>query len=255
MALTVKLDILEGSRAEERNGVIWEVTRVACVTGLTGNSSTILDVLNSPGLPPPFEAHPNYPTLILFERKPRAVSDTVAFVDLIYKHPTFIWPTPMQGARSGGVGLSQITDVADRHGNAAWVEYNDDRKGAEFTALLPQATAAFDLVQSTPGGYEYPGLLARDYVGKLNSEPWNGGAIGEWLCTAINYMELGGAPTQWAMHYEFQAKPGGWQPLVQYFLDDGSVPEPDEPGGPPPPGSRRTVDWYAEADFNALGLF
>lgn len=140
MAITAKLDKVYDLSAQEVDGVLISLRRVARVSGLTKTDFTVLfqaldNVGLSVGSQPDDNNYPNANNLILAERNPRLVNDdkTKVDVELIYKHFN---DAPFTGDLNGDPSkreisfktkttLKQVTvnkypnDMQDEKGNAS----------------------------------------------------------------------------------------------------------------------------------------
>lgn len=245
-------DLLDGASITEDNGVISEIVRVGRVTGLSASSDGILyAALADSDVPQHGEEHPTVTGIYALGRRADPIDQTSARVTITYKRLQGGSITPSQDGvpvLTGGTGLQQTETAVDRSGDEIYVTVNGTNVGKNVSVMMPHSTLRFERVEFT----NQPGGIARDYVGFVNESTWQSGVAGTWMCVSITFdlIDNTTSPFKYLMRYEFQYNPIGWQPIV-VAIDPttGEVLNPLVDNV-----SKKTVDWYPEADFDDLNL-
>lgn len=260
---TLVIDILEGVRWLEENGVVKEVSRVAVVSNIlatygqqgdfgTIGEGVIVIALNHADMPQPGDPHPLLSHLFVVDRFPIARSTRIIQVEIRYKIPGGIDPPPpgQPWTLSGGASLEEIETQVDRNGNQITVTHGGKTQGGVIRPLMPRR----ELNARWTGQSVFPGDLVDAYAGKTNLSLWQGGLQGTWLCLDIDFDIAD--PDQTPPLYEYNAHfrhkddndGAGHDPQVVYI---------DPETGQPPPGlvegeGYKIILWYFQAEFNAL---
>lgn len=247
--MATKTDLLEGASLTEESGRITSLTRVMYVDSLTAGVATMIDALMAPDVPVPGAAHPAYGYLIVSTRSVEVISDTKVKILIGYKYlgnPGVGGVGPAQVR--GGSGIQQKQVGIDNTGQPINWDYN----GVQYTGTLdvfdPQSTFSFSRTEQT----NLPGLISKNYTGKVNSSNWQGGNPGEWLCTNVSFELVSDNPVTpdvYAMTYEFQFQEGGWQPLTIPIDPDTGEPV---PGATLVNNGIKRWDYYNAMNFNDL---
>jgi len=238
----VKLDLIDGARVVERNGVVEELDRVVRVNDITTyDSGTILDFFAEGGVPVAGDQHPDLAALILEDRNIRRVaSASYAELVLTYRRHRTTADYILQGA----VSAQQKTRYKDSGGTLITVTHDGDTIGASISADEAMTAVATTIVEAT----NTPGTVAQQWGNTVNSSSWAGGAAGTWRCTNVAFAPaiLTISPTKWHMTYSFVYNAEGWQPTVAYI---------DSSTGRPPNNlvdgvGIKDITHYTTLDFN-----
>lgn len=263
---TLKLDLVENVRVVERDGFVTELSRGAIVYGIrtvdkgipgTGgaldpSTFAVRTALNHPDMPQPGDRHPTIPALFVRSREAVALGPSIVQVDVRYQRLDDGAGPPAPGfdyAIEGAAVAEQIESQTDRLGDQIIVEHNGIRQGATITADESRSTLRF--TQSF--GSAAPGVWARQWTNRVNSDAWQGDAAGTWRCMGISFrlVDPNTVPATWQFSYDFAYKQSGWQPKV-VFVDR----ETGEPPADIDTGANslalKTVDWYEAAPFLSL---
>lgn len=266
--MTLRIDIIDGSRAKEDEQGWLELERIATVDGLTGDGQAkFSSAMNAPGMPAMSDAHPIDPTLVLMERTWTSPGPDLAKATLLYKrrlqdstnmNPPGAYGIP-QPSLEVGTTLSQIEANLDAHGAKVKVSYtgtkrvvgvDQDDQLATFPKQVPQTSLSYKRHELGS-----PISKSRTYVGRVNAAGWNvdpGNAAGVWLCTGITGTSTDGNRT-YDVTYTFShcgdTPTGTWQGKAYWRSSNGLVPD-DLVGG------TGIVDFdnYSEIDFSGLHL-
>lgn len=254
MPATVQLNILEGVRWDERGGVVRQIDETAIITGLTAAQDSPMEAyiaLDNAGRTKG-SLHPEVAGLSLNQRRLVRMPDpTIAVIALVYNLPAVeLAPPGFNSVIEGGVMVEQKPTQIDRNDQQITVQNAaGEVQGGEVTALRPRSQET----RRTSFQSAYPGVHARQYVGFVNEDQFNGDPAGQWLCAGIRFRlfnrDTSPHPT-WEFDYEFWHSLDGWDPQVIYI---------DPATNKPPPGlvadiGYKTVELYTPAVFGNLGL-
>lgn len=264
MAITVELDAMDGMSAVlTENG--WEITRPAMVYGLTGTkSSKMINAVNSAeviaaGMPEIYDSHPDKSSAKLREIRPSIIDTDTVKCTLIYRtNSPLIIPPSTEAVITVGASVQQIETNKDRNDADLSVShtYTADEilKFGPFDPALPTPVVQGGTVSvfKPQTSYEYsrkqnysPASDSIDFVGKVNSGTWKGGAAKTWLCTGIVGRSNDNGDT-YDVNYSFQYQPEGWNPHYVFLMPDGRPPSVTDAS------SRKQADYYETANFGAL---
>lgn len=252
---TLVIDMIEGARIRESQGVAVEAMRVAIVHGIAGSAATGEEVfeaaLTATGMPVAGDVHPIYGDLVLQDRRAVMVgsgSTRQVRVDLVYKHPSggeIQTPPGDNYVLSGGSAVEQVESEIDRQtGQQITVEHNGDVQGGTVAAFESRSVISFEATWPSAA----PLALSQTLTNRVNDQQWAGGAPRTWLITDVGFTlvdPLGtlGTPT-YRFRFELRYNPDGHDPTVVYI-------DPDT--GRPPPGltnlGLKTIEWYDDFDF------
>lgn len=153
---------------------------------------------------------------------------------------------PLNASFSIAGALQTIKTARDKDGDDVSVTFNDDVQGGEFDVQIPQTTLTFDLVEELASPFTY----SHEWVGTVNDGSWAGGAVGTWMCVAVNVepFNADADPPTYRVQYQFQYDPDGWDPEVVYIDPETSKPP---PGWAAAVGASITVEYYEPKDFSA----
>lgn len=252
--MTTRADLLTGEiSAKETAGRITSVTRNALIEfeygigELPSLEAAIKKILEAEGLPTVgHEITINGQSVFLEERNARLVDARKGEVVLIYRRQESSDPDDPGNSDityDGGTNLRQITTELDINGDPITVEHAGDEQWGNVQALDPQSTLIARIVEED----RRPGLTSIAWGGYVNSELWNGGAPGTWLCESVTFEEVDmtADPPKYRLTYTFQYDRDGWQPQVFYTDPETGRPAPGlEPGI-----GYKTVAHYPEKDF------
>ena len=255
---TLKIDILEGVRWREEQGVIKEVSRLAIVSDLepgTIGEQVIADALNDLNMPQPGDGHPLLTGLVLADRFPIARDPTIIQIELRYKIPGLIDPPP-PGAPwtiEGGTALDQIQTYKNAaNGEQIILTHNGVPQGGHIVVVEPMREITFGWVRQSLDPY-----MAYDgYVGKLNDAPFIHGRELTWMCMSAPFtlIDPNTNPPTWKFSMTFNHKDDGSSPVIGHQPQAVYI-DPDT--GQPPPGlvpdeGFQVIPYYQVANFNSL---
>jgi hypothetical protein len=267
MSLAVVLDIVDGSRAEYSLSNGWTFTRIAKVTGVTGDGNARLaSAIEATGMPSLGASHPVKAVAKLQKMSCAGESGEIYEVELYYAqrfggsestYPALGEPPVVEV----GSSLSQVESNLDYQGNIISVSYTypndyyDSRfapggvgktltQSVPVARLAPEGSLVFRLTELYS-----PESMIETYQGKLNSQEWRGKAEKTWLCSEISGFtsDLGAS---YKNRYVFQYRSDGWDTRVVFNSPDTGRPPHDlvEDTG------TKLVQIAGTADFNLLFL-
>lgn len=263
--MSIVIDVIEGGALTETEDG-YEATRIAIVSGLSGNPSALLyNAMNSGGVPAFSEPHPTIPLLRCVSRSAQLqAGNDIAHITLVYKIPKPQQQPPGPTGPGGAPGVVRIgstvqstTTQKDRfrapisctHTFPATYEDAEfaGRKitqGVDVDVSVPQL-----VVSETRRESVTPIHKARQFVGTVNAGTIWSGAPRTYLCTRIDGQTNDNGLT-YEVAYEFQYNPQTWDATV-VFRD----PVTQRPVDAPVDGEGiKTVTIYEERDFGQLGL-
>jgi len=254
MAAVIK-NIIEGASIREAQGVVIEITDIAVVTGLAGGIQWSSEALAAPGIPTSGESHPQFPTMLLRERRVIPLSPAVARIELAYRVDPTTSPTAVT-IRGSTTATNKQTSV-DRDDNQITTSriFRTELNGVVIrqtvqtqSHTIPVRVAERSVSIADTRSSSDPDAFTSIYVNRINSVKWNNGDPGRWICTGIPYnvVDITSSPIKWRFTFEFQHREDGWQPEVVHTDSDT--------GRPVVPKVSEIVEWYDEIDFNNLEL-
>lgn len=204
----------------------------------------------------------SFPNLRLSKRTAKLVDEQNSLVEVTleyvpytdYVSTTFIW-------KSGG-GLRQVQRTTDYYGIPVTVTYTypsdpaspyyywDDEnlagatvtQGVTLSLNIPTFTMTGRGIVQTDTPLEW----ANRIKGRLNSDPWMGGAARSWLCQSAEFEphDLSTSPNEYLFTVGMEYHNEGWEEYAVFTRPDGTiVPNPG-------PLSIKHVVQYPTADFN-----
>jgi len=261
--MSVTIDVIEGGALNETEDG-YEATRIAIVSGLSGNASALLyNAMNSGGVPAFSEPHPTIPRLRCVSRSAQLqAGNDIAHITLVYKIPKPQETPPNESGQGGGVvrigsTVQSTTTQKDRFRTPISVTHtfpvtHEDAEfagrkitqGVDVDVSVPQL-----VVSETRRENVTPIFKARLFVGTVNARTLWGGAARTYLCTRIDGQTSDNGLT-YEVAYEFQYNPQTWDATV-VFRD----PVTQRPVDKPVDGEGiKTVTIYEERDFGQLDL-
>lgn len=269
MAITVEFDQIDGMSAVlTENG--WEITRTAIVKGLTGTKSAkIISAVNSAeviaaGMPEIYDSHPDKSSAKLREIRPSIIDTDTVKCSLVYRSSGVITNPPLdQTIISVGSSVQQVEVNKDTAGDLSVSHtYTADEilkfgpfnpalpmpvpQGGTISVFRPQTTYEYSRRQSAS-----PGNYALDYVGKVNSSSWKGGAAKTWLCTGITGRSSDNGET-YDVTFSFQYNPDTWNPEYVFLMPDGKPPAVTNSNPQAGPVDLKRANYYTTANFGSL---
>lgn len=261
MAATVYIDRIDDLSARERAGVINRLVRRARVRGVSGiDYRNLFSALQQAGIPAHGSSPSGAPNLVLVERNPTIVDDKTIDVELVYEHAanrSQDFDNPVYGFVVGEASacVNQTTTNRDKNGDAVELQHTyaaDDpdfgrqtkKQGGSFTLMQPQGRVSYRGLKQS----RFPWIMAQALIGTVNSDGWNGGAQGTWMCTNVSWKPYDTTLSRYEIILEFQHNPDGWNPDVVFI---------DERSGKPPVGlvdgeGVKTVERYVLANFQEV---
>ena len=262
MAKVTFKDLVDGNTGINMIRKGWTFIRMYKVSGLTGNGfAKVKAAYNEPDIPKLGDTHPDEPSVIVKEVNIISVSSDTVEIAVKYAAPDVFLPSSTSVIIEVGSTLSQVDTNLDVNGNILQTQYTypvDYKETPEFAGktinhagmvarLIPEPTLQLTILE-----FESPLVKSSIYVGKINSQTFEDGAPGTWMCTGIqgNSQDSGFTYT---VTYSFQLRPDGWgQEVVFISSDTGEPPvfaNPDELNL-----GIRNYQIYQAIDFNQLGL-
>lgn len=267
---TVVEDTIDGSTISVDKDEGYQATRAFIVYDVAGSASARLyNAMEDAGVPSLYAAHPAVASICCYSKSASPVnSDSTQFrVVCNYKAFTFGYSggatqEKCQIAIGSSVQSVQTTKDKDDNeillGNSPSVTITEvDPDGNSITRTLKPQTGLVDVqVPQTTMRFsrkETQDTLVKSqaYVGKLNDDTFFGGAAGTVLCTRIESSSTDGG-VNFDVAYEFQYRPDGWKADVVYIDPETSLPL---KGANATDGTKKSVDIYEEADFDALEIY
>lgn len=193
--MAVDIDIKAGSTwRRDKNGD--RATRVAIISGVTGNIDTLLkNALDDASMPNYGDAHPADSTITLQNITVTPLGGGRYRAAMEY----FKDPSSASGSSNATANVSATTvnEVAtsDKNGAAMESEYTVTNSIYSWSVInptfeadieVPRITIDFEYVTST-----YPLAEINQYLGRINSADWNGYAPRKILCSAIQVNQNG----------------------------------------------------------------
>lgn len=252
MATINTTDTIE-SAALEQSGEGYNVTRRFLVEGITGATGPerCLDALSASGIPAYGAACPGaspLSSLKVVSRSVEPISMTQAWVNITYRRPTRKErPEPTTNSEAPTRRLGASVEAQDTNKDASGalmtVVHNSISQVATVSVQKPTLSLSFDRKE-----IDNPEQRAKDYVGKVNDDTWEGGAAGTWLCTRID-SSTDNDGVSYNVSYEFLYNAATWNATVYWTDEDGRPPFDLDPLI-----GIKSYAVYPEADFTALDL-
>jgi hypothetical protein len=262
MAQVTYEDLVEGNSGSLISRKGWTFTRLYKVSGLDGDGyNRVKQAVEQPEIPGLGDPHPSVNTVIV--QRIDCVSNSHDVVELAVKYaaPDYTIPSKDEVVVNVGTTLSQTETNLDAFGNIMFTAYTypDEYKetpgwennyiphGALINKLIPQST-----LEMTRQENDSPLVLSSIYTGKINSQVFQGGNPGTWMCMNISGNSLDGGDT-YTVTYSFQFREDNWnQDVVFISSDTGEPPIFDTPENIA--SGMKTYQIYTAIDFNQLGL-
>lgn len=262
MAPSAKIDRVDDLNATEEDGVVTRLLRKIRVVDLSSTDYTVLfTALNTLGISPQSKLPGT--SLVLRQRNPKLVDEDKATVDveLVYEHEAKnsgqSFSNPASGIVLGQVQVSvnQVRTNTDRLGEVVTVRHTWPHTDDTFADKTSEQSLDFDFFQPQSRriykgrvSTQFPWILERAIIGKINANPWMGFGTSEWMCTGCDWEPVDGTAFIYEFSFEFQHNPDGWNPQA-FFIDPRT--------GRPPPGlvegvGYKTVDRHVPADFETV---
>jgi len=264
MATLESIEQTASSAKETETG--WTFTRIATVSGVTGNGMVqFQNAVRVAGIPPMGAPLPSYPSAVVTGRTPRYVGKgkfevSIDYVDQGEKD------SPEDQTIEVGASAEGVEANADVFGNRLQLTYHGKTMPAErIVVLRPRTTLRITRTES-----ESPALKAAKYVGTVNKR--GGFRLAKrlnqercWLCTRLVGRSADNGKS-WTVDYEFEYAPlvliprrnetrSGWDYYSFYKDAEGNVPT-DVADGTYPSTDTPEAIWqmYYESNFNDLRL-
>ncbi len=247
--MSVRWLVQDAELVEDRGEYVGAVQHVmAYVTSGRTPTEIVQAALDEKGMPQTGDAlSAEYPRLCVISRRGKVVGKRKGAGHFVRVRIEYALEAPSRGYPiRGGTAVSQIVTRKDKNGN--WISYTYDGV-TEYKEVPVFAAEAFE-VRKTVEETNNPEEVARQYINKVNSDTWCGGAPGKWLCTKAEYVLLNAAtnPDRWEFTWEFRksAEPNGWKRYVVYRKPNGDIPEDIETKGE----GLKEVEWHDEVAFS-----
>lgn len=242
------VDLIENIAAEEDNGRVVRLTRVALITGVTSDNGPdfVGQMLSATGLPAPGASVSVGDSVLYLKRRVPVMSEdrSQAKVTLEYVPGG----TSGEGGtnilrRRGRTAIQQKQVWRDRSGAQIIVEHDGVEQGGTIDVFQPQPELVIETIETTAN----PESLANAWVGYVNDGTWKGEAAGVWMVSQADYEELDVGNNRWRFIWGFQANRDKWLPVARFT---------DPETGQPPPGlvpdeGIKAIPYYPERDFSA----
>ncbi len=221
-------DILVGTRASIDTFGWNEVVRIVYVTELTSGQpflTAMEEAINAVGVAIT-DTHPDVPSgenpTYLWAIDGEAIDATQIKLTLTYKHAESFYIAGIEN-NTIEVGSSVIQEETnkDNNGDEMFVTYNSDDQGHMATILYPQFT--WSVNQREIWTKSYIKTRAKTYVGRVNSDVFDGLAARTVLCMRIHSRSTDGGVT-WSTQFEYQYRPETWDHVAVYIKEDGKPP-------------------------------
>lgn len=271
MAVTVKLDRIEGNVGRKTDKGWENLTRIAIVEGLSATfgyqriHEAVLALFNIHGITIG-TVHPEEPTAFLRLISPETMTPTTIILRLVYKVYPFQTPT-----LSVGGAVQQEQTNQDFIGNDIELSYTypidypeqerantTETTGVIITKFVPRVTVNevrqefFDLDGITPITHNIILNRSKRYQGTVNRDVWNIDPVAlpnQWLCTTLSGRTIDGG-VSYQVTYRFIHNPNFWNAKVVFIDPNTGKPAKNLVEGV----SKADVIVYEERNFNPLNL-
>ena len=235
MAVTY-IDLVDGDSGKQTiEG--WELTRMAIVTGVTGDGhAKIYNAANE--LPSIGSAHPTISSIYLREIIPESLDANTVRFRLVYGIPKYPIMQPRLNTVEVGGTLNQLQTNKDADGDIISVGYtfpsdykldpNLQSKMVNTSSLVNKLAPQHSIVYSRLI-FNNPQFIARNFVGTVNLGGWyldGGAAARTWLCTGI-VGRSNDDGISFTTTYSFQYRDETWDSVV-VFIDPNTGAPPDD---------------------------
>ena len=151
--------------------------------------------------------------------------------------------------------LKTVTTELDRSGSEITVKHNtavghNETQVGEISALHPEGGFVREIVLSrtNDGAAQYDTM--NSWINHINSDQWNFGEPGTWLCMdatprPLQINPVGGGLAKWVFRFQFAYDSHGWKPWV-FWIDKTTGRPPD---GLSPGVGFKQVDHYPTKAF------
>lgn len=224
---TCQLDYVDFRPAGEVDEKGWlTIERGARVTNVSGTGTQKLkNALRHVQIPDIGDEHPTIAGMRVTKYSPSLSADSADTVDvrIIYERKGE-YDDPDYTDVEVGSSVTQADTNKDHTGTLLTATYTPTGGGPTVTSsptlpkYIPQTTVTYSRTESSG-----PLTKSKNYVGKMNSGAWAGGAAKTWLCTGIVGRSSDGGRT-WRVTYTFEYKSDTWDGEWFYFAEDGHVP-------------------------------
>lgn len=239
--MSLVIDLNETITITERAGIIREVKRKAIKTGTWGTiPAAVTAIAGDAGIP--VVGNPltmEGQTVYLEDRDITIKSRSIIEIEMTYRRQE-----EDEFTFRGSTSLQQITTQFALNGDQITVSHNGVTQGGSVDVLAPGSTLELEFVTASAS----PGSVSTDWTGKVNSDTWQGGAAGTWICMNVTFdpVDLTAATPKYRFTFSFEYREDGWDPTVVFI---------DPETGEPPDGlvdgtGVKTVVSYATKDFN-----
>ena len=203
--MATKIDLKTGARiTQDKNG--YRSVRVAHVSNVSGNKQNLLfNAISDPGLPVYGDPDPVVPGITLQTKVGEALSGGTYRVILTYFKDAASGGVDDATARVTGATASEQVNT-DAAGNRRVTRWSSAANLREYTfeVTVERPRVSFDFSRMRD---RFPKDLIDNYLGRINSRPWNGYPSRTILCTAINADEQG---EQWQVRQSFSLNLATW---------------------------------------------
>lgn len=243
--MTATLDIIENTSISlDKDG--YRVERIAIVEGVTGatNSEKIYNAINDVQLPNLGDAHPDIASITLNDIQGRVIDNQTVEVTLSYYSDHGAATGSANATVRASSGTTEEETNTDIYSNRLHFYTNFNTASGftfdsgVFTAEVQQPRLVIDF-EYTSTTFPYDEI--KQYMGKVNSIPWNGYPAKTILCTAINANEEG---DNYRVSFSFAHKKETWQFYAALKSNNMTLPGSDHATKPD-----ALVDLYAAAKF------
>src|SRR6185312_6116115 len=231
------------------------------VTGLTPGAQTLYqaavaqDGTSGLRIPAYGDPHPLVPGLYvsIIEADPVKNSRTCARVKVRYSSPELSSVPNVVKVAIGGSSRAKILSKSPADGSLLTVKYTDPSGNVLQQFLQIPVLSPNTILQFTRQELKSPLKLSTVLRRTVNSAPWQGGNAKTWICRAIDATSLNNL-TRYEVKYTFEYDPDGWERL-EYYTDPytGKIPDDVQLSSDGSKGIA-SIQPYATADFNQLGL-
>lgn len=247
--------LVQSARATEDSGEWTGYEKTLVVPVVSGGTAEeiLQSALDDPSVPQPGAAlNSEHPRIRVSRRIPRIVGlKPHGGPHLVSVAVEYVLIPPIGRAYSnrGTSSVAPIPTVWDRLGNPISYTYSGHQKFKEINVYHVEAVDIRDSIEQT----DDPLSVSSQWINRINSDTWNGGAPRHWLCAEVQYVlfNMNIAPDLWRFTWTFRYSPlpFGWQPYITYYDMNGDIPADIATRGEGT-GGFKEVDWHPAVPFS-----
>lgn len=221
----------------DRQGTIESARRTFLVTGLVSTNYEIIgEALNTSGVPQYGDSFPGNDNIIVVNRNARVLDEDNNRKVVVEVEYTTLGLEDGNYRFQCSTSISEDSTSGDVNGNLVSLSYTypvdyenpqyaglTSTQAAELTVYRPESTLSTTGITATSN----PNGIVDSWAGYLNSDQWQGGAAGTWMCTRCDWVphDLDASPPKYKFTFEFQKKRASWTQTAYFRTDDtGKIP-------------------------------